>query len=389
MRHYLIFICIACISTLNAQNRCGTSKFQVLQYSINPAFKTQKEAFENKLQSLIKHRSKRNVPNEIITIPVVFHVLHQNEEQDENVTALKLTSQIDVLNEDFRRKNADTTSTWVEATDTKIRFSLANVDLNGNYFNGITRTETSIDVFEYQTDSLFLDAKGGKDIWPGYLNIYVCDLGADYGGPAGFSSLPGYDSKIDAVTLHYEVTGTDYPLLFPFLEGRTATHEVGHWLNLQHLWGPTENESEYDCFMQDDGVEDTPFSLKPYFGCETGSSCESEDMAENFMDYHDDACINFFTQGQTERMHRSIELAPSRSFLNNPCHENATKQTIKYELRAENELVQSIDTVYALNNITDNAMVTYQAGQLVMLETGFSVDASSNFIADINVCDGN
>lgn len=376
-------------TSLFAQNRCNTSEFEALQYQKNPALKLQKKVFEDKLQSLTSSQSKRRTLNDIVTIPVVFHVLHQNEEEDENVSVAKLTSQIDVLNEDFRRKNDDTTSIWPQATDTKIRFSLANVDINGNYFNGITRTLTSIDVFEYQTDSTFLDAKGGKDIWPGYLNIYICDLGADYGGPAGFSSLPGYAAEIDAVVLHYEVTGLDYPLLFPFLEGRTATHEVGHWLNLQHLWGSAEDESEYDCYMQDDGVEDTPFSLKPYFGCETGSSCESEDMAENFMDYHDDACINFFTQGQAERMHRSIELAPSRRFLNNPCHENATKQTIKYELRAENELVQSIDTVYALNSITNNSMVTYQAGQLVMLETGFSVDASSNFIADINVCDGN
>jgi len=400
MKHYFIFISIVffgfIVQSVFAQNRCASSQFEAVQISKSNTYKLQKMAFEKKLQNAIhKKRSyKKNMQNEIVTIPVVFHVLHQNEEPDENVTVARLTSQIDVLNEDFRRKNDDTTSTWPEATDAKIRFSLANVDINGNYFNGITRTLTNIDIFEYQTDSMFLDAKGGKDIWPGYLNIYICDLGSD--NPyepiaAGFSSLPGYPAYIDAVVLHYEATGTEpnYPLLFPYLEGRLATHEVGHWLNLQHLWGPTENPNEYDCFMQDDEVEDTPYSLNPYYGCDTGSSCGSVDMAENFMDYHGDDCINFFTQGQAERIHSSIEEASSRSFLKNPCHQNATKQIIKYKLSAENEMVQAIDTVYALNQIIDNAEVMYEAGEIVMLETGFSVDESSNFIASINVCTGN
>lgn len=387
MRHYLIFICIACISTLNAQNRCGISKFEALQHRVNPAFKQQNEAFEDRLQSHIKRQLKKSAQNEIVTIPVVFHVLYNDYES--NVTESKLTSQIDVLNEDYRGKNGDITNDWVEAADAKIRFSLSNVDINGNYFNGITRTATNINVFEYQTDSLFLDEKGGKDIWPGYLNIYVCDLGADLGGPIGYSSLPGYDAYIDAPVLDYNVTGLGYPYLAFNNLGRTATHEVGHWLNLQHLWGPSEDESEYDCFNQDDGVDDTPFSLKPYFGCLTGSSCDSEDMADNFMDYHNDDCMNFFTKGQVERMHASIDLAPSRNFLKNPCPENATKQTIKYTLRAESELVQAIDTVYALNNIEDNAEVLYEAGQVVMLENGFSVDVSSDFEANIVVCSGN
>jgi len=140
---------------------------------------------------------------------------------------------------------------------------------------------------------------------------------------------------------------------------------------------------------QDDGVTDTPFSFEPYTQCDTGSSCSTADMAENFMDYHNDACMNLFTKGQAERMHASIDLAPSRSFLKTPCPQNATKQIIKYELRAENELVQAIDTVYALNSIKDNAEVMYQAGEIVMLENGFSVDASSDFMADIIVCVGN
>jgi len=389
MKYLVIILSMVFISNtlLTAQKRCNTSEFEVHQNRLNPLYKEQKKSFEHQLQSYINH-SKKNAQDEIITIPVVFHVLYQND--NENIGKANLESQIKVLNNDFRRKNSNADNTWAQAADTKIRFSLSNVDINGNYFNGITRTATNVDFFDYQTDSIFLTAEGGKDIWPGYLNIYVCDLDVFNLNVGGYSSLPGYDPNIDGVVLDYRVTGnfSDDGVFgeifsFDFAEGRTGTHEVGHWLNLEHLWGPTDN---FSCMGQDDGVADTPLSLEPYTQCDTGSSCGSADMADNFMDYHNDACMRLFTEGQAERMHNSIDLAPSRRFLKNPCHQNATKQIIKYELSAESENVQAIDTVYAINSITDNANVMYEAGQIVMLETGFNVDASSDFLADIKTC---
>jgi len=177
---------------------------------LNPAFKQQKKDFEDILQSQIKRQSKKSLQNDIVNIPVVFHVLYQNE--NENVGKANLESQIKVLNNDFRRKNSDTTSNWTQAADTKIQFSMSNVDINGNYFNGITRTETDIDFFDYLTDSIFLTAKGGKDIWPGYLNIYVCDLNIFNFNVGGYSSLPGYDAYIDGIVLDYRVTGEQEPM---------------------------------------------------------------------------------------------------------------------------------------------------------------------------------
>jgi len=381
------------INLLFAQKRCGTSDLETKQYAINPKLKLQRTSLERNLQTQIQQKQLTADWGEkdILTIPVVFHVLYKNE--NENLPKINLESQVKVLNQDFRRKNSDTTNVWPQAADSKIRFCLSNVDRNGNYFNGITRTPTDIEFFEYKTDSMFLSAKGGKDIWPGYLNIYVCDLGIDTVGVAAFSSLPGYDAYIDGVVIDYRVTGSFecegvFGEIFSldYIFGRTATHEVGHWLNLQHIWGPAENEEDYFC-EEDDGVEDTPLSLHPYFACDTGFTCGSKNMTENFMDYHYDYCINLFTEGQTERMRTSIELAPSRSFLKDDCCENCTKQTIKYPLTAEKEGLNAIDTVCASNIISNKAEATYTAGKIVILESGFSVDSTSIFYAGINTID--
>lgn len=367
-----------------AQDRCGTSSLDSKYQLQNPNLRAKKVTMEDKVQSIIREKRLLNnaLTDDIVTIPIVFHVLYSQE--SENVEIEKLTSQVDVLNLDFRRKNDDKNDLWSQAADAKIRFCLSNVDIDGNYFNGITRTFTDVEYFEYGKDSIFLSAKGGKDIWPGYLNIYVCDLGLYSGQNIGaYSSLPHYEPYIDGIVLDYRVTGLFGEFIWPYIGGRTATHEVGHWLNLEHLWGPTE---DFSCINQDDGVKDTPFSYEPYYNCDEGRSCESEDMAENFMEYRDDYCLNLFTKGQVERMHASIETYPSRSFLKMRAHNcciNCTRINIKYPIQNEIERVTAIDTVWAINSITGGAGVEYRAGKVVILENDFMVDKSSTFFAGI------
>lgn len=335
---------------------------------------------------ILKYRNGiGNLEDSIILIPVVFHVIYHND--DENVEMAKLQSQIDVLNKDFRRKNADTTDLWPQATDVGVEFCIAKVDTLGNYFNGVTRTFTKQTFFNYKNDDIFSSNLGGRDIWPGYLNIYICNLNVEKYGVAGFSSLPGYDAYKDAVVLDSRFTGITGGEFFSFnyADGRTATHEVGHWLNLIHPWGA---EADSTCIL-DDYVEDTPQTSLPYSGCNTGKSCGSEDMAENFMDYHYDWCMNLFTEGQAERIRLTIYKHPARTFLleHTKCDAPIFDSVdVKDVISNIVEIIEACKEFRASNEVIQNADVTYLSGTSVSLLTGFSVDESSNLFVDIEPC---
>lgn len=332
----------------------------------------------------IKSKSDNNrLLDSIITIPIVFHVIYNNEE--ENVEIEKLQSQISVLNEDYRRQNTDTTNTWQQAADVGIEFCMAKIDTNGRYFNGVTRTFTNEPYFHYEEYKMFSSENGGKDIWPGYLNIYVCNLAVDSFSVAGFSSLPGYDAYRDGVVMDYRFTGTNGSLYsLAYAGGRTGTHEVGHWLNLIHPWG---EEADSLCLL-DDFVEDTPQSSMPYQGCNTGTTCESEDMAENFMDYHYDYCMNLFTTGQAERIRLTILNHPARTFLLNNTTCAAVFDSISIEIPIINvaEELKACNEVTASSEVIENADVTFISATSVSLLNNFSVDISSNLSVYIGAC---
>lgn len=228
----------------------------------------------------------------MVTIPVVVHVVYRTAE--ENISDAQIQSQMQVLNDDFRRLNSDANNTWSQAADAEIEFCLATVDPNGNPTNGITRTSTTVNGFG-TNDAVKFTSQGGIDAWPrdSYLNFWVCNIG---GGILGYAQFPGGAAATDGVVNDYRYTGTNGTATAPFNLGRTATHEVGHWLNLRHIWG------DGGCGV-DDFVADTPESDAPNYGCAAGhTSCGSADMIENYMDYSNDACMNLFTQGQKTRM---------------------------------------------------------------------------------------
>ena len=230
--------------------------------------------------------------NGTITIPVVVHVVYRTS--TENISDAQIASQMQVLNDDFRRLNADADNTWNQAADSEIEFCLATVDPNGNATNGVTRTQTSVSAHG-TNDSVKSNSSGGKNAWPTdqYLNMWVCNIG---GSILGYAQFPGGPASTDGVVMDYRYFGTIGTAQAPFDGGRTTTHEVGHWLNLRHIWG------DGNC-NQDDFVSDTPNSDAPNYGCATGHvSCSSVDMVQNYMDYSDDGCMNLFTDGQKTRM---------------------------------------------------------------------------------------
>ncbi|MDA8695997.1 M43 family zinc metalloprotease, partial [Flavobacteriales bacterium] len=230
--------------------------------------------------------------NAVVTIPVVFHVVYRTA--TENISAEQIQSQLDVLNDDFRRLNSDVDDIWPQAADTEIEFCLASFDPQGNPSDGILRVPTTVNGFG-TNDAVKSASSGGSDAWPynEYLNFWVCNIG---GGILGYAQFPGGSAGTDGVVCGYQYTGTVGTATSPFDLGRTATHEVGHWLNLRHIWG------DGGCGASD-FVDDTPDSDGPNYGCALGNvACNTTDMVQNYMDYSDDACMNLFTQGQTDRM---------------------------------------------------------------------------------------
>ena len=278
---------IAMISA-NAQRQCGSMEYLEQQMQENP----ERIKDLKKVESYTRHFEGQALERQVVTIPVVVHVVYRTS--TENISDAQIQSQLDVLNDDFRRLNSDATNNWSQAADSEIEFCLATVDPNGNATTGITRTSTSVNGFG-TNDSVKFTSSGGKDAWPrdSYLNFWVCNIG---GGILGYAQFPGGPANTDGVVNGYQYTGTIGTASSPFDLGRTATHEVGHWLNLRHIWG------DGGCGV-DDFVTDTPQSDAANYGCASGhSSCGSVDMVENYMDYSDDSCMNLFTEGQKTRM---------------------------------------------------------------------------------------
>ncbi|MDO5979760.1 zinc metalloprotease [Flavivirga spongiicola] len=251
---------------------------------------------------------------EVITIPVVVHVVNYTPKPF-IISDEKIQSQIDVLNQDFRKKNPDHIKTPNEfidlVADVAIEFSLATIDPDGNPTSGIIRTEGNVIGFDgrdltgeipIEDLKLYFTEKGGQDAWPRdkYLNIWIADL-SDYTGElglAGYAQFPNVDPRIDGVVIDPRVFGTLAPLNPGNELGRTATHEIGHWLNLRHIYGKNGDCEEGDL------VDDTPNQKSQYSGSPTHpqNSCNSNDMFMNFMDYVSDQSMYMFTIGQKRRM---------------------------------------------------------------------------------------
>ncbi|WP_442264811.1 GEVED domain-containing protein [Tenacibaculum sp. ZS6-P6] len=270
----------------------------------------QKVAIMNNLQG--------RIVGDVYQIPVVVHVLYTNSSN--NISNAQIQSQLDVLNADFRRTNADRTNKWSQAADTKIEFYLAEVDPNGNPTTGITRKQVSKSTWNTslgEGDDLKKSSSGGVDPWnpAEYLNMWIVD-NIIRNTPTGTATILGFaqfpwdtDASTDGVVMADQYFGTTGTAQAPFDGGRTTTHEVGHYFGLRHIWG------DGACGV-DDFVADTPESDAPNYGCVTGhTSCGSEDMVQNYMDYSDDSCMNLFTAGQRDRMHTYLQAGGARRTL--------------------------------------------------------------------------
>jgi pregnancy-associated plasma protein-A len=240
------------------------------------------------------------------TIPVVVHVVYNTA--SDNISDAQIRSQIARLNKDYRAKNTDrekTPSVWTGlVTDARIQFALAKKDPKGKATKGITRTKTTKTSFS-DDDGVKSAAKGGANPWPSnkYLNIWVCSLA---GGLLGYAQFPGGPSKTDGVVILNTGFGTKGTAAAPFNLGRTSTHEIGHWLNLHHIWGDTQHCEGTD-FVNDTPNAQLPNYGKPKFPHITCSNGPNGDMFMNYMDYVDDDSMFMFTTQQVARMNAALE----------------------------------------------------------------------------------
>jgi Pregnancy-associated plasma protein-A len=285
---------------------CGSMEAHMRLLEFDPEMRSRRAKIHAETSRMLQTgTASRRVKKSAITIPVVVHVVYRTAA--ENISDAQITGQIDALNRDYSASNVDKVNipaVWAGLIqDTQVRFALATKDPKGKPTKGITRTKTKATSFSTH-DKMKHAATGGADAWPSskYLNLWVCTLG---GGLLGYAQFPGGAAATDGVAILNTAFGTTGTAKAPFNLGRTATHEVGHWLNLNHIWGDTS-----DC-SGTDHVADTPNAQLPNFGVPsfphvTCSNGPNGDMFMNYMDYVDDRAMVMFTHGQVARMQAAL-----------------------------------------------------------------------------------
>ncbi|MEV0388888.1 zinc metalloprotease [Nonomuraea sp. NPDC050643] len=294
---------------------CGTMLVHRKLLNESMTYRARRNTIENR--ALQYERGQRApVRTGVVTLPVVVHVVHHPDTPEQNIGDEQIHSQITVLNQDFRAANPDVVKVpqvWRPlVADAQVEFRLATRDPNGEPTDGIVRVETDQTAFTWD-DAVKAAATGGADPWPSdqYLNIWVCELS---GGLLGYAQFPGGPPQTDGVVILHSAFGTTGTAAPPFNGGRTATHEIGHWLDLYHIWGDDDGAC-----TSDDKVADTPNQAGSNTGVPTSPrvTCDNGphgDMFMNYMDYTDDVAMYLFTKGQSTRMNACLEGARA-SFL--------------------------------------------------------------------------
>jgi hypothetical protein len=268
---------------------CATYEVHQKQLKENPGLAKKMAEIEAFSQKVSSDPSAYRLVNGVYEIPVVVNVLYYTAA--ENISDLQIQSQIDVLNADFAATNTDISK--IPSTFNNVKAGNINIRFVRDQIIRKSTTKTSWGTNNSMKSSL----NGGLDaVSPATkLNMWVCTIG---GGILGYAQFPGGSSATDGVVIDSKYFGKTN-ISSPYNLGRTATHEVGHWLNLRHIWG--------DSRCGNDQVNDTPAHNAANYGCPaTGhkSLCKGSpvEMTMNYMDYTDDACMYMFSAGQKTRM---------------------------------------------------------------------------------------
>lgn len=268
------------------QRKCATQDVLEAQLKADPTLAIRMNQIEAFTQNALL--TKRLVNGKVV-IPVIVNVLYRTAA--ENISDAQIQSQIDVLNKDFTATNPDFANTPAEfagvAANVGITFELVKI-------NRKSTTKSSWGT----RDAMKKTKQGGLDPTSPTtnLNLWVCTIG---GGILGYAQFPGGSSATDGVAIDSKYFGLSGTANYPYNLGRTASHEIGHWMNLRHIWG--------DASCGDDLVSDTPVAKTSNFGVPVYpyvSTClpAHNEMTMNYMDYTDDRGMFMFTNGQKSRM---------------------------------------------------------------------------------------
>ena len=274
-------------------NRCATQEVLRADLERDPSLQLRMDNIEDFTQDAIRTNKIARLVNGTIVIPVVVHVIYRTAA--ENISDAQVASQIDILNEDFSNTNADRNIVPTEFQDEQTSVGVKFV------LDRIIRKQSSKKSWPYN-HSMKSSKTGGSDpVDPSqYLNAWVVNKIAYQGSFLfGFATFPGGDPSVDGVVIGHNFWGRTGVVQAPYDRGRTGTHEVGHWMNLRHIWG--------DATCGNDLVNDTPVHDGPNWYCPayphvTTCAGGHNEMTFNYMDYTDDPCMVMFTNGQRDRM---------------------------------------------------------------------------------------
>lgn len=360
----IVFTFLSIATQLVAQRNCGTAGYWQQQLSSDAALRERYISMNIQAGRISKKETGNNISDlPVITIPVVVHVLYNTDNQ--RISILQVQSQIDALNRDFRKQNTDTVNIpkafSAYAADCSIMFELAKVDPDGYATTGIVYKKTNETSWQ-QDNKMKFSATGGNNAWDTryYLNIWVCNLSKNL---LGYSTFPGSNPDKDGVVIRTDVFGTIGNGSSAYSKGRTTIHEVGHWLNLKHLWG------DMDC--GDDGVDDTPQQKTYNSGCPsfpkiTPGSCNmsvSGEMYMNYMDFSDDACILMFTHGQKQRMRSLFLEGGARADI---LHSYALGEPWQTKLPDENKISSPDNAGIFPNPVTNTIYLKNKEGNTII-----------------------
>ncbi len=293
-------------NTVITKRKCAANEVLEEQLAANPSLRSRMNDIEAFTKRFANSPNMQRLSGDTMIVPVVVNVLYKTTA--ENIVLAQIQSQIDVLNEDFASTNNDISSvpslfTAVKANDTKIRFVLETV----------VRKSTTKSSWR-TNDAMKKSNQGGLDPTSPTtkLNLWACTLG---GGILGYAQFPGGSSATDGVVILNSAFGSraKYPggyYISTYDKGRTATHEVGHWFNLRHIWG--------DATCGNDFVNDTPLHTGANYGCPASgikSTCTGNPvmMTMNYMDYTDDNCMYMFSALQKTRMQATYAVGGPRA----------------------------------------------------------------------------